>query len=704
MKLYRYYALPLLALIFTLGLTGCTDALLDGETEETAAEQDGPKLRHAHLLERAKSAAKDGTFAGKTGGNTVGVLIGLDDGIDPYRIRSRFRRYDVSGCSEDESADIDPYRIRSRFRRYEAGCYEYEHVFNGLAMEVDAALLASFLEELERDPDVAWVEPDIFVELDEATAKALAGTGQVMPWGIERIGARESWAASGDGRGRVDGVDLFVLDTGVRGEDLSVAETVGLGGVSTEPNDDHGFHVAGTAAGQDNGDWFVGVAPGVPLYSIRVFDEAGRSDVATLVAALEHVAEKKLSAPNRPMVINLSLGVETGTREMNALDEAVQALIGTGVTVVVAAGNSGIDAATVSPAHVPEAITVGAYDVYNRFAAFSNRGAAVDLLAPGVDVPSTGIGSDGRAARVLMSGTSMAAAHVSGAAALFLARNPNASPRQVHDALVGAGRSTIHGAPHGTTTTTVYIGEIERVKVPPFFQYAITSDGNLELKEDYIQIYAQDKTSNANVFTNGNVVIEKGTVRVQGFGYYGGGVNSGRRAGQTFRPNFNPTDLRTYRKQEKVEVPKFEAERFRHVATRRKGGDLELRGHYNLGTKENPVLWFVDGNVKTKGRVTFSGYGVVFATGNFEIEHPLQTAGSTEETTLGLYTSGNIELKSEGISVSAQLFSNGNVKFEGNSKVYGSVTTDGNVEFKERSTVYYRPASSALTDPFWPAR
>jgi len=144
-----------------------------------------------------------------------------------------------------------------------------------------------------------------------------------------------------------------------------------------------------------------------------------------------------------------------GTTAYNGLDEAIRSSIEAGVVYVLAAGNEGVDASTVTPAHVAEAITVGAYDAGEAFSWFSNHGPVVDILAPGEDV------------EVLYrlntitwtSGTSVAAPHVAGAAALLLARRPRMTPAQVRETLVSHGRPGITAGPAGTTDVSVYVGD-----------------------------------------------------------------------------------------------------------------------------------------------------------------------------------------------------------------------------------------------------
>ncbi len=287
------------------------------------------------------------------------------------------------------------------------------------------------------------------------------GSGQILPWGVERIGGPESAARSGDGQGQLEGVDFFLLDSGTRSYDIRIGQRFTNFSDSPTPEDvfAHGVHLSSTAVAQDNNKGFVGVAPGARIHSVKVLGDNGETDMSVVVAALDSVVALKNSVPNRNIVVNMSFGADVGTTEYTALDEAVDAAVDAGITVVVAAGNDGIDASTITPAHAAGAITVGAYDVYNRFADFSNYGPAVDLMAPGVDILSIGLDENSDIIRAQMSGTSMAASHVSGAALLYLAHNPGASPSDVRNALMDASKATVWNMPDGTTDRTVWVGD-----------------------------------------------------------------------------------------------------------------------------------------------------------------------------------------------------------------------------------------------------
>ncbi|KAA9165786.1 S8 family peptidase [Amycolatopsis acidicola] len=249
---------------------------------------------------------------------------------------------------------------------------------------------------------------------------------------------------------KADNVTAYVIDTGVR----STHETFG-GRVSggkdfidndDDPNDEngHGTHVAGTIGGSE-----YGLAKGVKIVPVRVLDADGSGTTEQVVSGIDWVADNH----SGPSVANMSLG---GSQD-DALDQAVSGAIAKGVTFAVAAGNEGADADTSSPARVPEAITVAASDKTDKQASFSNYGSVVDLYAPGVDITSSW--GTGDTATNTISGTSMATPHVTGAAALYLADHPDATPAQVSDALTSSATpDKISNATEGTPNKLLFTG------------------------------------------------------------------------------------------------------------------------------------------------------------------------------------------------------------------------------------------------------
>jgi subtilisin family serine protease len=296
-----------------------------------------------------------------------------------------------------------------------------------------ATLAPATARRLAADPGVELVEPDRRVGID--------GTQRNADWGLDRIDQR-SRSLSGTFRPTDDGssVHAYVIDTGVRishkqfrGRASYGYDFVGHDRTASDCNG-HGTHVAGTIAGAT-----YGVAKRARIVAVRVLDCDGFGWMSDIIDGVDWVTRHAI----RPAVANMSLGGDTDP----ALDRAVARSIASGVTYTVAAGNDNVSAARQSPADVPSAITVGATDAVDRRASFSNFGALVDIFAPGVDITSASRASDTGTA--VLSGTSMAAPHVAGAAALVLDAHPHWSPKRVRDYLVThatTGRVTNRGS------------------------------------------------------------------------------------------------------------------------------------------------------------------------------------------------------------------------------------------------------------------
>ncbi|MCB5164440.1 S8 family peptidase [Streptomyces bambusae] len=250
-------------------------------------------------------------------------------------------------------------------------------------------------------------------------------------WGLDRI---DQPGTAGDAKytypdGGGEGVTAYVIDTGVRisHEDFAGRAAHGFDAVDNDETADdgngHGTHVAGTIAGTAHG-----VAKKARIVAIRVLDDNGSGTTEQVVAGIDWVTQNH----SGPSVANMSLG--GGADE--ALDAAVQRAIASGVSFTVAAGNDSADAGQGSPSRVPEAITVASSTGGDEQSEFSNFGPVIDLYAPGSDITSTWNDSDTGVKTI--SGTSMAAPHVAGAAALYLAANPTATPADTAAALTGA--------------------------------------------------------------------------------------------------------------------------------------------------------------------------------------------------------------------------------------------------------------------------
>jgi subtilisin family serine protease len=600
----------------------------------------------------------------------------------------------------------------------------------GMFISLGTLDLTTFLDEISSDTDIALVELDFPVQ-GPAVASLNDGphSNEFMPWGVERSGFTGEEGL---------GVEVYVLDSGVYTHDLNVAERKDFTSLFTNrdqttwddtaiqaqpffdpgetgnPNDEsgHGTHVAGTIAALNNGGGVVGMAPNASIHSLKVLTADGRTDITTLMAALDYVIVQHQLRPSTPKVVNLSLGMDIESTAYNILDEAVQRVIDNGVTVVVSAGNAGMNASTVSPAHVADAITVGAYNLKNELSTFSNFGGSVDILAPGELIVSLSNDPADVAAgyAVVESGTSMAAPHVSGGAALFLASNPQATPAQVKHALLGAARESISNQVAETTELSLWVGSsedggtsIHDVRLPPFFQYAILTKESIEFRDGIDIYHAVNPDLNANILAGSNLILYDG-VMARGFGYTGTGVSDREIGARSFQPSYNPGNLHSIQLATPVEIPRFDVNQFRELADVKNDdrGGLSLSGSYDCGTREDPLIWYVQNDMRTDGRVALNGYCIFIVGGNIDIYHDLHVANGTDETSLALYAGGWVKIEKDGLDLPAQIFAS-TVEAQGNNIVFrGSLTVQGGLEFEGNIDVAYRPANCALTEPFWP--
>jgi subtilisin family serine protease len=363
--------------------------------------------------------------------------------------------------------------------------FHLDHVFERALKGFSARIPARLLNAVLQDARVQYVVPD----------QEVVTFAQTVPTGVQRIGADHNAVAAIDGVNTPIDVGIAIIDTGINQThpDLNVKGGVCvivtyLFGIPisscSSPEDDngHGTHVAGIAAALDNDIGVVGVAPGARLYAVKVLGKTGSGSLSNVIKGIDWVTQNAGSLNIK--VANMSMGASgsddgnCGRSNNDPLHTAICNSVAAGVTYVVAAGNSGVDAKNTIPAAYPEVITVSAladtdgqpgglgpvstYGADDTFATFSNYGPGVDLIAPGVSILST-YPNGGYAT---LSGTSMAAPHVAGAAALYIAQNPGASPQQVRQALINQGDpGPWPGDSDAIAEPLVYVGAFHDVAV-----------------------------------------------------------------------------------------------------------------------------------------------------------------------------------------------------------------------------------------------
>jgi subtilisin family serine protease len=272
--------------------------------------------------------------------------------------------------------------------------------------------------------DVLSIEADRPVHLTD--------TQEGAPWPIDRIDQRlQPYTGTYSYIGTGAGVTAYVVDTGIRATHTEFTGRVGAGftafndGTGTNDCVGHGTHVAGILGGTT-----YGVAKKVTLVPVRVFNCSSQALESDVIAGLDWIVAQHVAGA--PAVANMSLSGPPSV----TLDAAVNRTIADGVSMSVAAGNDSADSCNYSPARVPAAITVGATDIYDSQASFSDFGPCLDLYAPGVAIQSAYNLSD--TVTFTLSGTSMSSPFAAGVAATLLSTNPTWTPSQVSTAMTAA--------------------------------------------------------------------------------------------------------------------------------------------------------------------------------------------------------------------------------------------------------------------------
>eukprot|EP01088_Endostelium_zonatum_P006906 TRINITY_DN19048_c0_g1_i1.p1 TRINITY_DN19048_c0_g1~~TRINITY_DN19048_c0_g1_i1.p1 ORF type:complete len:396 (-),score=76.27 TRINITY_DN19048_c0_g1_i1:46-1233(-) len=295
--------------------------------------------------------------------------------------------------------------------------------------------------------EIESIEPNQIVRIQQTSTCRTQSYSRGL-WGLNRITTARTTTTAGykylDFGG--SGIDNYVLDTGINlnHTDFGGRAIAGVSFVSGEPTsfdlNGHGTHCAGTIGGAT-----YGIAKRSTLIAVKVLGQDGSGSLSSVLSGCEWVANRTKTTRRRSTA-NLSLGASFSS----AVNRAVNSLWDAGVFVAVAAGNSNVSACNASPASAEKVVAVGATDINDNLASYSNWGSCVDIIAPGSGIQSTWIGSN--TASATSSGTSMASPHVAGVASLYMSAFRNVTtPAQVRSWLLGraskVGIKNLRGTP-----------------------------------------------------------------------------------------------------------------------------------------------------------------------------------------------------------------------------------------------------------------
>lgn len=380
--------------------------------------------------------------------------------------RGIFRREKSLSIAEEKlNRGLDRKKIRARFQARSQRVKDTTEadLTNVYILEVEEGQdIDQMMKEYQADPHVEFVQPDYIMEANYVPNDPYYANGNL--WGLKKIQLPTAWDKS-----QGEGVVVAVVDTGVDYHHPDLAANIwrNVGEIPDNKIDDdrngyiddvrgfdfttclrydnstcvskvkdndpmdvygHGTHVAGTiGAVGNNNQGVIGVAPRVKIMPLKGLTDSGQGSISGLAEAIVYAAH------NGADVISNSWGCTNCP--VNVLAEnAVREAVSLGALVVFSAGNSNVDVMTTSPANMKEVISVSATDAADNRASFSNFGAMIGAAAPGVNITSTYPGNR----YVSLSGTSMAAPHVAGEAALIVSRHPEFSNEQVRQVLRGS--------------------------------------------------------------------------------------------------------------------------------------------------------------------------------------------------------------------------------------------------------------------------
>jgi len=293
---------------------------------------------------------------------------------------------------------------------------------NGCVCEADSIIKTkSVITEVKTQTQVQAqadaIEPANPIIPKNTDSSKTTSKGDKIGWNVTTIGADKMHEKGIYG----NGVKVAIFDSGIDldNEDIEVAGGISFvdGETSYDDINGHGTAMAGVLAAKENGKGIMGIAPGIQLYSVKILNPMGQGRYSSIIAGIDWAIENDIK------IISMSFG---GNQNSLILKEAIKKATDNNILIIAASGNDGANSICY-PAAYPEVICVGAVNWYNAIASFSNTGRQMDLVAPGVEVPTVDINGN----IILATGTSASVPNITGAAALLLGEKSDLTNGQV---------------------------------------------------------------------------------------------------------------------------------------------------------------------------------------------------------------------------------------------------------------------------------
>ena len=239
--------------------------------------------------------------------------------------------------------------------------------------------------------------------------------------------------------------------------------------------------------------------------------------------------------------------------------------------------------------------------------------------------------------------------------------------------------------------------------IPQFLSYAMLSGKDLILNGNMTITDDGNNNWNSDVHANGTIILNGNNNLVNGFGTFSGSpspINNNADI-KTFIPNQNPDGDPVYQQTAPVKLPNFKAEDYKKYATIIESGNKIIDKNTSLGSKDNPVIYYVNGDLTVRAGITFTGYGIFVVKGNVKAEGNLLISSPDKSANnLAIYAEGEVHIDNQS-TIYAQIISNGNLIFNGNTVLHGlACSTAGIILNGSNNNIYYRPSGANLASIF----